>query len=151
MYGPLSVNRGQVGVLHGHDHTGMTMKYSETGPPGRASSGGGGGLVQETRRIADRKTGIRFFMLGPCVPRGCALYSGAKNSSTWATEQVTARTGPAGRRRKMTSFMALLYNSGKTGGDVAQLGRAPESHSGGRGFESLRLHQSFQQLTDIEY
>ena len=26
-------------------------------------------------------------------------------------------------------------------GDVAQLGRAPESHSGGRGFESHRLHQ----------
>ena len=29
-------------------------------------------------------------------------------------------------------------------GDVAQPGRAPESHSGGRGFESHRLHQSFQ-------
>ena len=116
-----------------------TSRYSETGPPGRASSGGGDS-VQQTRRTADRNTGIRFFMLGPCVPRAGALYSGAKDSSTWATEQVTAKTGPAGRRRKMTSFMALLYNSGKTGGDVAQLGRAPESHSGGRGFEPLRLH-----------
>ncbi len=38
-------------------------------------------------------------------------------------------------------------------GDVAQLGRAPESHSGGRGFESLRLHQlnPFDSITLSRY
>ena len=29
-------------------------------------------------------------------------------------------------------------------GAVAQLGRAPESHSGGRRFEPVQLHQSFR-------
>ncbi len=57
-------------------------------------------------------------------------------------EQTTDQKPLPANLTKRSAFVdPRWYNSPLSDGDVAQLGRAPDSHSGGRGFESLRLHQ----------